>query len=252
MAPRFGQLKRFHQNWLRPNVANRPWNAGKATWPMPQIFHPSMNTIARVSIFGAAFIAAFLGWVLWLYYRSSYHTQVGVVRPQPVEFSHEHHVGGLGIDCRYCHMSVEASPFAGVPSTEICMNCHSQIWRDSPKLELVRASFRNGESIRWTRVHDLPDFVYFDHSIHVAKGVGCVSCHGRVDAMPLIWRAQSLDMRWCVGCHRDPEAHLRSRNLVYSLEPMTDVGDGAGSRAKGGLMAAHQIKSETDCSTCHR
>ena len=143
-----------------------------------------MNTIARASIFGAVFILAGIGWILWLFYRSSYHTQVGVVRPQPVEFSHEHHVGGLGIDCRYCHTSVEDSAFAGIPPTQICMQCHSQIWADSPKLEPVRASFRSGESIPWTRVHDVPDFVYFDHSIHIQKGVGCVSCHGRHDGAP--------------------------------------------------------------------
>jgi len=237
---------------------------------MPQIFHPSMNTIARASIFGAVFIMAGVGWVAWTYYRSSYHTQVGVVRPQPVQFSHEHHVGGLGIDCRYCHTSVETSPFAGIPPTQICMNCHSQIWSDSPKLEPVRESFRTGKSIEWTRVHDLPDFVYFDHSIHVQKGVGCVECHGRVDKMPLMWRAETLHMSWCLDCHRNPEPHIRPRELVFSMEPWqpatTAIADNyAASPAnailalksdaqfsRDQLMELHQIGNPTSCSVCHR
>jgi hypothetical protein len=230
---------------------------------MPQIFHPSMNTIARASIFGAVFILAGIGWILWLFYRSSYHTQVGVARPQPVEFSHEHHVGGLGIDCRYCHTSVETSSFAGIPPTQICMQCHSQIWADSPKLEPVRASFRTGQSIAWTRVHDVPDFVYFDHSIHIAKGVGCVECHGRVDTMPLTWRTETLHMSWCVDCHRDPEPHILPRELVFSMEPWHGENQDAeekeekddnllASNTSADLMKAHQIGNPTSCSVCHR
>src|SRR5215218_10554284 len=142
---------------------------------MAQVFHPLANYLAKTTIYGAVFIALGLVAAVYAFSTSDYATQAHVVRPQPVEFSHEHHVGGLGIDCRYCHTSVESSSFAGVPPTQICMQCHSQIWADSPKLEPVRASFRTGESIRWTRVHDLPDFVYFNHSIHIAKGVGCVS-----------------------------------------------------------------------------
>src|SRR6185436_7708156 len=130
-----------------------------------------------VSIFGGVFILAAIGWALWIYYNSAYQTQIGVVRPQPVEFSHEHHVGGLGIDCRYCHVSVETSAFAGIPATEICMGCHSQIWKDSPLLAPVRESYRTKQPLNWTRVHDMPDYVYFDHSIHIAKGIGCESCH---------------------------------------------------------------------------
>src|SRR6187551_2555238 len=136
---------------------------------MPQVFHRSTNTLSRLSIFGVVF---FIGGLLWLVAqinRSSYVTETDVVREQPVPFSHEHHVGGLGIDCRYCHTTVETSPFAGLPATEVCMSCHSQIWKDSPMLEPVRESFRIGKPLRWTRVHDVPDFVYFDHSIHIAK-----------------------------------------------------------------------------------
>jgi hypothetical protein len=233
-----------------------------------------MNTIARASIFGAVFILAGFGWLLFKFYRSSYQTNVGVVRPQPVEFSHEHHVGGLGIDCRYCHTSVEDSPFAGIPPTQICMQCHSQIWSDSPKLEPVRASFRTGESIPWTRVHDVPDFVYFDHSIHVKKGVGCVSCHGQVDKMPLMWRTETLHMQWCLDCHRNPQPHIRPQDLVFSTapaptaqashvaaadghpeEPTAQPQDGreeAAAFASADLMELHQIANPTSCSVCHR
>src|SRR5437762_12575610 len=135
---------------------------------MAQIFHPSMNTLSKVSIFGSVFFLAGLAWVWAEVIRSPYVTEATVVRPQPVAFSHKHHVGGLGIDCRYCHTSVEESSFAGIPPTRTCMNCHSQIWVDSPILEPVRRSSREGTPIRWTRVHRLPDYVYFDHSIHVA------------------------------------------------------------------------------------
>src|SRR5437016_9808926 len=163
---------------------------------MAQIFHRSTNTISRATIFGAVFIVAFLFWAAAQVQRSPYVTYAGVVRPQPVPFSHQHHVAGLGIDCRYCHTSVEESSFAGIPPTETCMNCHREIWKDSPMLEAVRESYRSGRPLEWIRVHDLPDFVYFDHSIHVAKGVGCASCHGRVDDMPLTWRVATLHMAW--------------------------------------------------------
>jgi hypothetical protein len=213
---------------------------------MPQIFHPSMNTISRATIFGSAFLLVGLGWALWVYYRSSYQTQVGVARVQPVQFSHEHHVAGLGIDCRYCHTSVETSPFAGIAATEICMQCHSQIWADSPKLALVRNSFRTGQSIEWTRVHDLPDFVNFNHSIHVAKGVGCASCHGRVDEMPLMWRDATLFMQWCVDCHRNPQPHLRPVSKLFSMEAVQLI-----DAQSAQLVSDHHIRSETNCSICH-
>src|SRR6266568_5749388 len=164
---------------------------------MPQIFHRSTNTYSKVSIFGAVFFLGFLLWLFGAWTRSSWVTQAGVAREQPIPFSHAHHVGDTGIDCRYCHTSVETSSFANIPPTKTCMNCHSQIWSTSPTLEPVRASFRTNESISWTRVHDLPDFVYFNHGIHVAKGVGCESCHGRVDQMPLMRRAHPLQMNSC-------------------------------------------------------
>lgn len=178
---------------------------------MAQIFHPSTNTFAKATIFGAVFILAGVAWAGSMFVRSSYVTQVDVVRDQPVPFSHDHHVSGLGLDCRYCHTSVEKSSFAGIPSTEICMGCHSQIWKNSELLAPVRESYRTGQSLQWTRVHDLPDYVYFDHSIHVAKGVACESCHGRVDQMPLMRKAHALHMEWCLECHRHPELAVRER-----------------------------------------
>lgn len=153
---------------------------------MPQIFHPSMNTVARVSIFGAVFILVAVVGLIWVVVRSPYVTEAGVVREQPVPFSHKHHVGDVGLDCRYCHTSVENSSFAGIPPTETCLDCHSQLFADSAMLAPVRQSYRDNTPLRWTRVHDLPDFVYFDHSFHLQKGIGCVTCHGHVEEMPLM------------------------------------------------------------------
>src|SRR6059058_4403063 len=155
---------------------------------MAQIFHPSTNTIAKVTIFGAVFFLAGLLIVLIVLVRSPYITRADVVVEQPVPFSHEHHVRGLGIDCRYCHTSVESSHFAGIPSTKTCMTCHSQVWTNAALLEPVRESWRTNRPIEWNRVHNLPEFVYFNHSIHVNKGIGCSSCHGQVDKMPLMWQ----------------------------------------------------------------
>jgi len=216
---------------------------------MGQIFHPSANTLARAGIFGTVVLLAVLGWAAATWYRSDYVTEVHIARPQPVPFSHKHHVGGVGIDCRYCHTSVESSSFAGIPSTETCMSCHSQIWADSPTLEPVRASFRTDRSIEWTRIHTLPDYVYFDHSIHVAKGVGCATCHGRVDQMPLTWREKSLQMEWCLECHRAPERFVRPREQVFSMDwapPEDQLALGQK------LMREYKIHKLTDCSTCHR
>jgi hypothetical protein len=217
---------------------------------MPQIFHPSTNTISKVSIFGAIFFVIGLVFVIAEINRSSYVTQVDVARDQPVPFSHKHHVGGIGVDCRYCHTSVETSAFAGVPSTEICMSCHSQIWADSPMLEPVRASFRTGQSLEWNRVHDLPGFVYFDHSIHVTKGsIGCATCHGRVDQMPLMWKQNTLHMEWCLDCHRAPEKYIRPRGQVFRMDyaPTQDQ-----LTLGKQLVADYKIRKLTDCSVCHR
>lgn len=194
---------------------------------MAQIFHPSTNTFAKATIFGAVFIAAGVAWAGSVWVRSSYVTQVDVARDQPVPFSHDHHVSGLGIDCRYCHTTVEKAASAGLPSTEVCMGCHSQIWRDSPLLAPVRESYRTNTPLAWTRVHDLADFVYFNHSIHVAKGVACESCHGRVDQMPLMRKSVAMHMEWCLACHRHPETAVRPLADVFKF----------GAQANKGLLA---------------
>ena len=190
---------------------------------MAQIFHPSTTLVAKASIFGAVFMLAGAAWMGDQIQRSPYVTEVNVAREQPVPFSHRHHVAGLGMDCRYCHTTVEDSAFAGIPPTKTCMTCHSQLFTDAPMLEPVRESWRTDLSVEWRRVHDLPDFAYFDHSIHVAKGVGCSTCHGRVDQMPLVWRENSLHMDWCLSCHREPEKFLRPKDKVFEMEWETPV-----------------------------
>jgi hypothetical protein len=230
-----------------------------------QIFHRSTNTISRATIYGAIFVVAALLFAMDEVQRSPYVTYAGVARPQPVPFSHQHHVAGLGIDCRYCHTSVETSSFAGIPPTKTCMNCHSQIWTNSQMLEPVRESFRSGKSLVWTRVNDLPDFVYFNHSIHINKGVGCNTCHGPVDRMPLMYNYASLQMEWCLDCHRGSEKYLRPREQVFNMryeQPTNDkpVGvDGTAytdQRALGqALRKKYDVRSVADittCSTCHR
>jgi len=216
---------------------------------MSQIFHHSTNTLSKVSIFGAVFVLAGGLWVLLELARSSWVTQAQVAREQPIPFSHQHHVGGMGVDCRYCHTSVEKAAYAGIPPTKTCMNCHAQLWSDSPTLEPVRESWRTGKSIEWVRVHDLPDFVYFNHSAHVNKGVGCTTCHGRVDQMPLVHQEASLQMEWCLQCHRQPERYLRPRAEVFNVawEPPADQIE------KGRqLVRQYDVHPRTSCSTCHR
>ncbi|MDQ3907581.1 MAG: cytochrome c family protein [Acidobacteriota bacterium] len=222
---------------------------------MPQIFHRSTNTLARLSIFGGLFIIAFAAWALAEINRSSWNTGAFVERQQPVQFSHKHHVGDDGIDCRYCHTSVETSATAGLPPTKTCMNCHSQIYSDSPYLEPVRASFRDNKPIEWTRVNDLPDFVYFNHSIHVNKGVGCSTCHGRVDQMALTYQYASLQMEWCLECHRAPERFLRPREHVFDMnwrmenKTADEIKEGLDLKQKYAVRHKAVLQS---CSTCHR
>jgi len=217
-----------------------------------QIFHRSTNTIAKVSIFGSIFFLAFFAWVFSTLLRSSYVTGQGVVKKQPVPFSHQHHVAGLGIDCRYCHTSVERSAFAGIPPTETCMNCHRQIWTNADLLEPIRASYRDNVPVRWARLNDLPDFVYFNHSVHIAKGMGCVTCHGPVNQMQLTFQHASLQMEWCVSCHRDPGRNVRPREEVFNLDwqPPADPQQAQAMQAR--LVKEYKIQSLTSCSTCHR
>jgi hypothetical protein len=216
---------------------------------MAQIFHRSTNTISRVSIYGAVILIAILGYAVNVVNQTSYVTEVHNARPQPVPFSHKHHVGELGLDCRYCHSSVEDSSSAGMPATQTCMACHSQIWTSAAILEPVRASYRDSTPISWTRVNALPDFVYFNHSIHVAKGVGCTTCHGPVAEMNITWREESLYMRWCLECHNAPEKYLRPRSEVFNAfyKPPADQ-EALGNR----LMSEYKVRKLTDCTTCHR
>jgi len=216
---------------------------------MAQTFGRGANTLVKASLALLVVLVGGLGGLLYVLQSSPYVTGAWVELAQPIQFSHERHVAGNGIDCRYCHTSVEDSSFAGVPPTKTCMNCHSQIFSDSPFLEPVRASFQTDRSIVWRRVHDLPDFVYFNHGIHVNKGIGCSTCHGRVDRMPLMYQVQTLQMEWCLGCHRNPERYVRPREYVYKMdyEPPSDQLV-LGRR----LVAQYKIRSLTDCDTCHR
>jgi NAD-dependent SIR2 family protein deacetylase len=219
---------------------------------MSQIFHRSTNIWSKVSILGAVVFIGALGTAVGVISWSGYVTGQGVVVDQPVQFSHAHHVGSMGIDCRYCHTTVEESAFANIPPTKTCMNCHSQIWTNAPILEPVRASFRENRPLEWTRVHDLPDFVYFNHSIHIAKGVGCATCHGQVDRMPLMLQQNSLQMRWCLECHRNPEKFIRPRDQVFNMayeRPADDPGLGERLKKEYKIADARQL---TSCSTCHR
>jgi hypothetical protein len=219
---------------------------------MPQVFPRSANTIAKASLIGSLLLVAFTLWVCLIYTRSSYGTGAGLVRVQPVPFSHEHHVGVLGIDCRYCHTSVENSSYASLPPTKTCMNCHSQIWVGSDMLAPVRESYQSGKSLRWNRVYNLPGFVYFDHSIHVHKGVGCTTCHGRIDEMPFTYQVPSLLMEWCLDCHRHPERNLRPLAEVFNVrwEPPPDQEERGRELAK--QYDLRDTRFLTSCSVCHR
>jgi hypothetical protein len=218
---------------------------------MAQIFHPSFNTIAKASIFGAILFVGVVAWLAYAIQASPYMTEAGVIRSQPVPFSHEHHVTGLGIDCRYCHTTVEKSAFAGIPPTKTCMTCHSQIWTNAQMLQPVRDSWNKDQPLTWTRVHNLPDFVYFDHSIHVAKGVGCATCHGPVNKMPLMYQNATLLMEWCLDCHRDPAKNLRPKDQVFIMnyeqpKNQRELGER--------LVKEYRVHTSqlTNCYVCHR
>jgi hypothetical protein len=176
-------------------------------------------------------------------------TDVGYMPTQPVPYSHALHVGQLGVDCRYCHTGVEVAAAAAIPPTQTCMNCHSKVRANSEKLIPVRESYATGMPVPWIRIHDLPDYVYFDHSAHVRRGVGCVSCHGRIDAMEVVFQAEPLSMGWCLECHRSPENHLRPVEFVTQLDWVPEEDQLAlGTR----LRATNNINPPTDCNTCHR
>lgn len=218
---------------------------------MPQLFRPVADTVARVALVSlllAPFLIASAGYALM---SSQYATEASITRQQPVPFSHAHHVGQEGIDCRYCHTSVEKAAFAGMPPTYTCMTCHSQLFTNAAMLAPVRQSLAENKPIRWTRVHRLPDYVYFDHSVHVGNGIGCSTCHGAVQTMPLTRQVAPLTMGWCLDCHRDPKPHLRPRDQIFNMTwtPPKDQQEQARK-----LLAAYHIDTQhlTDCSRCHR
>ncbi|MBX7258195.1 MAG: cytochrome c family protein [Candidatus Hydrogenedentes bacterium] len=210
-----------------------------------------MNTVMRVGIVGGViFLNVLLGGAM-AFYRSPFVTNVNIAKEQVVPFSHKHHVAGLGIDCRYCHTSVDSSPFAGIPPTETCMTCHSQVWTEAPMLQPVRDSWDTGKPLVWNRVTDLPDFVYFNHSIHVNKGIGCTTCHGQVDQMPLMSKANTFHMSWCLQCHKAPEKFIRPKDQVYSV----DWKPGANQLQEGKKLVEEygvRVEQLTNCSVCHR
>ena len=218
---------------------------------MAQIFGRSSNSIAKASIvLGAAFAGLALT-LLMAGVRTDFFTDVGVTQPQPVPFSHQHHVSGLGIDCRYCHTSVEESSFAGIPPTATCMNCHKAIWTGANLLEPIRSSYRENKPVTWTRVNNVQSFVHFNHSIHIKKGIGCVSCHGRVDQMQLTRKGEPLTMQFCLDCHRNPEKYVRPKDKVFDLA-WTPADDGKTQGEIGPeLVRENHIRRVTNCSACH-
>jgi len=213
------------------------------------LFAPSANSIYWLAIGAMAMATLVLPALLLLWVRTPYETGEQQPRAQPVKFDHRHHVRDDGVDCFYCHGGAQRAPYAGVPPTSLCMGCHNQVWPESPELAAVRRSYFEGRPLRWRRVTSMPDFVFFDHSIHVNKGVGCVSCHGRVDLMGQVYQVESLTMGFCLACHREPEKHLRPLDRITDMEweperPQEEIGRE--------LRAELRIRSVVDCSGCHR
>lgn len=219
---------------------------------MAQIFHRSTNFIARLSVFGGILLVGLALTGLIGAARTSYWTNQNITRQQPVQFSHKHHVGDDGIDCRYCHTGVETSAVAGIPPTKTCMNCHSVLFNNVAYLEPIRASYREDKSIEWVRVHRLPDFVYFNHSIHVNKGVGCSTCHGAINQMPLVFQASTLEMQWCIDCHRNPEAILRPTDQVFNMDWKAPANQAELGHRFAVERKIRSVNELTSCSTCHR
>lgn len=219
---------------------------------MAQIFSRTADTRFRAVIVAIFAIAIGSLLVAGTYARSQYHTEVARTPHQPVPFSHEHHAGELGIDCRYCHTSVETSADAGFPPTHTCMTCHSQIWTNAKMLEPVRESLARDRSIVWARVARVPDYVYFRHDIHIAKGVACAECHGRIDRMPLTYRAKAFSMKFCLECHRDPGPRLRPENAVLDFGWTPPADRTALERKLVRLYKIHSPQDLTECGVCHR
>jgi hypothetical protein len=218
---------------------------------MSPLFPRRANLFARLTLAIVVLIPIVAGGLGYYLVQSPLMTEVGVAKAQPIPFSHQQHVGDLGLDCRYCHIAVEASNTASVPATETCMGCHVEVTPDSPSLELVRASLDDAQPLEWIRVHSLPDYVYFNHAIHVTQGIGCETCHGRVDQMEVVAKAESLQMAWCLDCHREPERFIRPRDQVFTMgwTPDTDQATlGPQLVAEYGI----HVSPLADCSACHR
>ncbi len=214
---------------------------------MPQIFSRKANLLPTLSLLGAAGGGIFAIFFVWYYFSPEY-TDVGYMPEQPVAYSHAFHVGQLGLNCQYCHSNVETSSFANVPPTETCMNCHSQVKTESPKLLPVRESWASNESVEWINVHMLPDYVQFSHAIHVKNGVGCETCHGRIDQMEVVSQVEPLSMGWCIECHRQPELYLRPNSEITTMglvQPADFV------ERNGQRIIDEQILPPTNCSACH-
>lgn len=218
---------------------------------MPQIFDRNSNALARMSLVLTGLIVIALGVTLDQLQRSPWVTRQGQRPDQPVPFSHKHHVQGLGLQCQYCHTTVEESSYAGIPPTRTCMNCHAQIWTNAALLEPVRNSWYTGQSIPWIRVHDLPDYVYFNHSIHVNKGIGCETCHGRVDEMPLMYEQNTLQMEWCLDCHRNPAKNLRPTAEIYNMAWKPPAADHPVWCAATAVPSGVPTSQAVDCTTAN-
>ena len=215
---------------------------------MPQAFEPRVELIIKVVLI--AVLAGTGALVVFLIAHGRHDDAVGIAVPQPIPFSHKHHVGDVGLDCRFCHVTVETDASPGMPATQVCMTCHSQLFKDQPMFAPLRASIASGQPIVWTQVNRLPDYAYFDHSVHIAKGVGCIECHGRIDQEPLVSKAEALQMRWCVQCHNNPGPHLRPPDEVFSMRPARLSDEEIRSLAQ--LMRLESKQRLSDCSTCHR
>jgi hypothetical protein len=217
---------------------------------MPQLFPPNSNSFVRWTALAGTVFLVLLVTALTVFARTS-NNRVGVPVEQPVDFSHNLHAGSLGLDCRYCHSTVETSNFATIPSTETCMTCHSQVRVGAPQLAVVQESWDSERPIAWNRAHDLPEFVFFDHSIHVNKGVGCSTCHGAVDQMTGMWKNEAMTMGWCLECHKSPERYLRPRSEVLNMAYVRPDDQLELGRA---LVEAYHINTEKlpQCWTCHR